>query len=136
MKHFLSSKIKNDKYLSSFPDKPKYDEVKSFLLDHGFKEYDLKKTRYKEFSELTERRFGVYEYTFPKMFEISICDKGKETIDNPLFTLYTTEDGNLFFAKTSVDGEFIAKEETYTEILQFFRTYEEFLDRINKSIIF
>lgn len=131
---FLSTKVAKPMKHLEFPDKPKYDEVKSFLLDHGFKEYDLRKTRYKEFSQLTERRFGVYEYNFPKMFEISICDKGKETEDNPMFTLYTTEDGSLYFLKKSNGEEFIAKEEIYDGILQFFHTYEEFLDKINDRI--
>ena len=137
---YLSNKIKDRKYLSNygFPDKPKFDEITSFLLDHGFKEYNLKKIRYSEFANLTERRFGVYEYdTGPDMIEVTISDKGETTEDNPEFTLFTTDDGSLYFGRNnSTNEKFIGKKETYSAVLQYFHTYEEFLDEINKSIRF
>ena len=121
-----------------FPDKPKLNEVKSFLLDHGFKEYDLRNNiSYKEFADLTERRFGIYEMNLggSKYTEVTICDKGTATKDNPEFTLFTTDDGSLYFAENHSTGEkFIAKEETYSALLRVFHTYEEFLDRINDHI--
>lgn len=134
---YLSNKIKNDKYISNcgFPDEPKFSEVELFLLDHGFKKYNFNKTRYSEFADLTERRFGINKCS--KHIEVTICDRGKTTEDNPEFTLYTTEDGSLFFAENLDTGEkYIAKTEIYTGILEFFNTYEEFLDKINKSIMF
>ena len=133
---YLSTKVVKPlarNFRDEFPNKPKFDEVKSFLIDHGFKEYNLRRIKYSEFADLIERRFGIYESS--NYNEVTICDKGKTTEDNPEFTLYATDDGSLFFAENHSSGEkFIAKEETYTMILQLFNTYEEFLDRINDHI--
>lgn len=135
---YLSSAIKNKKYIggNQFPRTQKYDVIKKFLLDNGFKEYST--SDYESFVNMTEKRFNVNEYK--DFIEIIISDNGKTTDENPEFTLFATKDGSEFRAsmpKTVTKFKhFVAKEETYHSINDYYETIDDFADRVNEFFKF
>ena len=135
---YLSSSIKNKKYIgdNQFPRTQEYKVIEKFLLDNKFTQCFI--SNYEDFINMTEKRFNVFEYN--DFIEVTISNSGKTTDENPEFTLFTTKDGSEFRAsmpKTVTKFKyFVAKEETYNSIIDYYETIDDFADRVNEFFKF
>ena len=123
---YLSTKIKDKTYLSSFPTEPNYKEIEDFLLRMDFAKHNA--TSYTEFVNMTDNRYRVCtisSQTGTICKEICICKNGKANEENPMYTVIATEDGT----ETLVGQDYykyLGKIETYTNIIERFTSYDKF----------
>jgi hypothetical protein len=132
MKHinkYLSSKIKNSKYLTSaFPPVPVIGDILMFLENKKFKYIESEdKTVTQLFKAIENANCPVYTYSEynEHSWWIRIFIGGKITDDNPMFTL---EQHNIHGGNIAT----LYSLETYTKLVKKYKTYEEFRDRINE----
>ena len=127
--------LSKDKTMSAkFPKTPKTDNIISFLEQEEFDKYEVgyyePKISVKDFCSLKNKRLGISDKNL--FTRIYFCLDGEINEKNPIFCLYTTDDGHEYYQYSEKRGKYVGVIEQYDHIFKYFKTYEDFSNEAKK----